>query len=341
MSTPTDFRANSPSLPPEVLSSDAATTVAPPAAMPQRTSRWMIGSYHVDWYYATSIVVMHLLALLALVPWLFSWTGVVLLVAGIYFYGGVGINMCYHRLLTHRSFKCPEWVERFMVIVAACCLEDSPARWVATHRLHHNESDRPDDPHSPVGKFFWGHMGWLLVRNPSVQSIAGYERYAKDILLKPFYMKLERRLLWVWIYLAHAMLYYAVGFAIGWAIWQSPWAGFQFGLSWLVWGVILRTIAVWHISWSVNSLSHCFGYRSYETGEESRNNWLVAFLTSGEGWHNNHHADPASASNQHRWWEIDLIYLGIKGLELVGLASDVVPPKHVRRGNSQATQTDA
>jgi stearoyl-CoA desaturase (delta-9 desaturase) len=95
--------------------------------------------------------------------------------------------------------------------------------------------------------------------------------------------------------------------------------------------VFLRTVCVWHISWTVNSLSHLFGYRSYQTRENSRNNWLVAILTSGEGWHNNHHADPASASNSHRWWEIDLMFLIIRGMEALGLATEVVRPRHVRQ----------
>jgi stearoyl-CoA desaturase (delta-9 desaturase) len=107
--------------------------------------------------------------------------------------------------------------------------------------------------------------------------------------------------------------------------------GVQFGLSLLVWGVILRTVCVWHISWTVNSLSHLFGYSNYETGDNSRNNWLVAFLTSGEGWHNNHHHDPASASNAHRWWELDGMWLIIRSLEMVGLATEVVRPRHWRR----------
>ena len=107
----------------------------------------------------------------------------------------------------------------------------------------------------------------------------------------------------------------------------------QFGLSLLVWGVILRTVYVWHITWAVNSLSHLFGYRSYETGEESRNNWFVAFITGGEGWHNNHHHDPVSASVQHRWWEIDLNYYVIKLLEWCGLATRVVRPAHQRRAD--------
>ncbi|TWT99405.1 Fatty acid desaturase [Botrimarina colliarenosi] len=285
----------------------------------------------VNWRYATPIVAIHLLALLVITPWLFSWWGVIAFVAGVYFYGAVGINLCYHRLLTHRSFAVPAWLERAFVVVAVCCLEDSPASWVAAHRLHHSDADHRDDPHSPLAGAFWGHLGWLLMANPKVRSLSVFERYARDVLRTPFYLRLQRGELPLLIYAAHALLYAVVGFVAGFAMTGEPAAGVQLGASLLVWGVFLRTVVVWHISWSVNSLSHLFGYRNYETDENSRNNWLVAMLSSGEGWHNNHHAEPASASNWHRWWEFDLMYLIILGMERVGLARDVIRPRAFRK----------
>ncbi len=285
----------------------------------------------IVWRYAVPIVTLHLLALAVCLPWLFSWTGVALWVVGTYLYGGLGINIAYHRLLTHRSFKCPLWLERFFVVVALCCLEDAPGSWVATHRLHHNDTDVPLDPHSPLVSFFWSHMGWLMVENREVRCVSAYERFARDVLRDPFYLRLERSLLPIWIYLAHALLYFLAGLTAGWLAAGSWSAGVQFGLSVVAWGVVLRTVCVWHISWSVNSLTHLYGYRNYETGENSRNNWLVALLASGEGWHNNHHVDPASASNSHRWWEIDLMYVFICGLEFLGLATEVIRPRHLRK----------
>jgi fatty-acid desaturase len=284
----------------------------------------------VVWHYAIPIALIHVLALAACIPWLFDWVSVAVFVAGVYFFGGVGINLCYHRLLTHRAFKCPQWLERFFVIVALCCMEDSPGRWVATHRLHHKVSDEQEDPHSPLVNFLWSHMGWLMIENRGLHNVASYEKYARDILKQPWYFKLERRLLPIWIYLTHAALFTLAGAAWGW------WRGgadeaIRLGLSVFVWGVLLRTVAVWHITWSVNSLSHLFGYQTYKTGEASRNNWFVAFISSGEGWHNNHHAQPASASNRHRWWEIDGIWLIVWGLEKIGLAWDVVRPRKSKR----------
>src|SRR5699024_4997383 len=112
--------------------------------------------------------VMHALALLAIWPWLFSWAGLAAFVCGVFFFGQ-GINLCYHRLLTHRSFKTHKWVEYALVIIALCCMEDTPARWAATHRYHHNHSDQQDDPHTPLVAFLWAHIGWLIIENPGMR----------------------------------------------------------------------------------------------------------------------------------------------------------------------------
>ncbi len=284
----------------------------------------------VLWRYALPIVVIHLLSLGVFLPWLFSWTGVALLVVGIYFYGGLGVNIAYHRLLTHRSFRCAPWFEHFLVVVGICCLEDSPGSWVATHRMHHQDADQQADPHSPLVSFIWGHFGWLMRENAGVRCFSAYDRYARDVLRDPFYMRLQRTMLGPGIYLAHAALYFLSGMLAALLMHGSFDSAVQFGLSLLFWGVFMRTVCVWHITWSVNSLSHMGGYRNYETGENSRNNWLVAFLTSGEGWHNNHHHDPASASNQHRWWELDPMYYTILAFERIGLARDVIRPRMKR-----------
>jgi fatty-acid desaturase len=285
------------------------------------------------WRYIIPITTVHLLALAAFVPWLFSWSGLVLCLVGTHVFGS-GINIGYHRLLTHRSFKCTQAVERFFVFLALCCLEDAPGTWVATHRLHHKDSDEQPDPHSPLVNFWWSHVGWLFVVNHDINNATTYDRVARDILKDPFYMWLQRSLGSVLIYTLHAMAFLITGFCIGWW-WQGALlGGVQLAASWLVWAVIVRTVLVWHITWSVNSLSHEFGYRSFETREESRNNWLVAAIAAGEGWHNNHHNDPTAASNWNRWWEVDLSYLTIKALEKCGLVWDVIP----RRRSVQDSQ---
>lgn len=288
---------------------------------------------HVRWDYLVPILTMHLLALLVMVPWLFSWTGLIAFVLGVNVFGQLGVPIGYHRLLTHRSFRVPKWLERSFVTMALCCGQNTPARWVTWHRMHHQHSDCIDDPHSPLVAFFWSHVGWLLFEQGGTHSAASYYKYARDVLEDPFYMHLEkRRSTSIFIYLAHALVFFLAGLAVGALESGEPSVGLQFGLSLLVWGVILRTVYVWHITWAVNSLGHLFGYRNFDTNDESRNNWFVAIITGGEGWHNNHHGDPSSASVQHRWWECDLNFYIIKGLEWLGLASDVVSPRQRRAG---------
>ncbi len=283
------------------------------------------GERRVKWRYAVPVGTYHLLALLAFAPWFFSATGVTIAVVGVYVFGAVGMNLCYHRLLTHRSFSCPLWLEHTLAIIAVCCLEDTPARWVATHRLHHHRSDDRADPHSPLVNLFWSHMGWLFLENADFGRNVAYDRYARDIFRDSFYRWIERFVLG--IVLAQSAVYFAAGFLIELAVGGSTGEAVQLGASVWLWGVVVRTVLVWHITWSVNSFSHVFGYRNYETNDNSRNNVWVAILTNGEGWHNNHHAEPNSASNQRCWWEIDLTYLILRLLVLLGLAWDVQLPQ--------------
>ncbi|MFO0904415.1 MAG: fatty acid desaturase [Pirellulales bacterium] len=279
---------------------------------------------------------MHLLALFAFLPYCFSWTGVVVGIAGHFVFGLLGMTLGYHRLLTHRGFTCPKWFEHLLALLGVCCLQDSPARWVAVHRKHHQHSDEQPDPHSPHVTFFWGHMGWLMVRNIEFETTAFYERYAKDLMSERFYRRLEMRGMWAAVYFVHALLHFAAGWLAGRWLWGTPEAALQFGVSMLVWGVFVRTIFVWHVTWFVNSLTHLFGYRNYKTTDDSRNNWLVALLSHGEGWHNNHHAEPRAASHGHRAWEVDMTWWAVRFFEMLGLAKNVVRPKVWRPTKSSA-----
>ena len=268
----------------------------------------------------------HAIALLALLPWLFSWTGVVLALAGCYVFGTLGINLCYHRLLAHRGLTCPKWLEHGLALLGVCCLQDTPARWVAVHRRHHEHADERADPHSPLAGFFWGHMGWLLVVNKDLMRLGIYDRYAKDILLDRFYVKLERNGWWIRVIVLSGFVFYFAGFFVELLGGGSLLQAVQFGSSVLIWGVFVRTVLVWHITWSVNSVTHLWGYRSYATDEESRNNFFVGILSNGEGWHNNHHADSRAARHGRRWWEFDVTYLTIRLLAAAGLARNIVTP---------------
>lgn len=288
------------------------------------------------WIYASPIIAIHLLALLAFVPYFFTWTGVIVMLVSIEIYG-LGISLGYHRLLAHKSLKVPKWLEHGFAMFAACSLQDTPAKWVANHRMHHMHADEREDPHSPLVTFIWSHFEWLLKYNAATRSITNLQRYARDILEDPFYMRMERTQIWPLIYVLHGIAYFVVGYGV--AYWNSAdrAAAFQFGSSLFVWGVLVRTVVNWHVTWSVNSLTHLFGYRNYDTTDNSRNNWLVGLLAVGEGWHNNHHADPASASAWHRWWEVDVTYVVIRMLQAVGLAWDVIEPRHKRIAGRDAS----
>jgi len=285
----------------------------------------------LDWGYLVNISVIHLLSVPIVLPWFFSWTGLFLFVIGLPLYGLFGITLCYHRLLTHQGLTLPKWLERSFAILGVCCLQDTPARWVAVHRLHHRHSDCQSDPHSPLVSFFWSHVGWVLVKNRDHSRISFFEQYARDILRDPLYFALERNLAWFWVYWLHAVFYFVAGAIAGRAMEGTWWGGLQFGASVLVWGVFFRTVFVWHATWAVNSVTHVIGYRNYETSDDSRNFWMVALIAYGEGWHNNHHADQRAAAHGHRWWELDMTYHVIQALEALGLAKNVVRPRAWRK----------
>ena len=285
---------------------------------------------------AIPIIAVHVLALASLLPVFWSWTNLWVLLVGTLIFGQ-GINLGYHRILSHKSLSVPKWLERFYVLLALCSLEESPGKWVSTHRRHHRHSDSDKDPHSPNQNLAWSHMGWLLKSRNGKQEFCHDESFSSDVMKDPFYRALEKYpLLPGLIFLIHAALFFAASWLACFLLGaESPlWNA----LGILAWGVFLRTVVVWHITWSVNSLGHWFGYQNYETGEGSRNNWLVAIVSSGEGWHNNHHHDSASASNQHRWWEIDLTWYHIRLLEMVGLAKNVIRPRCFRQDSVGSKQ---
>ena len=151
------------------------------------------------WEYLAVLTAVHLIALLAFIPYLFTWSGLVIAIAGHFVFGMFGITIGYHRLLTHRGFSCPKWMEHSLAILGMCNLQDSPARWVAIHRMHHQHSDKQPDPHSPLVNFLWGHMGWVVVRNRDLDRTIHYERYVRDLLRDPFYLRLERKGGWFFV----------------------------------------------------------------------------------------------------------------------------------------------
>ncbi len=213
------------------------------------------------------MLAIHLLALLAFIPWLFSWTGAILAFVGLYVFGTLGISICFHRLLTHRGMVFPKPLEHAFAILGICSMQDTPARWVAMHRRHHEHSDEQPDPHSPLVNFFWAHMGWLMFKNRDLTRLGLTNRYAKDVLRDRFYVIVERKGPWLSIVAASWLIFFAGGFIAELLLGGTAMQALQFGLSLLVWGVFVRTVLVWHNTWSVNSVTHVWGYRNYETDE--------------------------------------------------------------------------
>ena len=205
------------------------------------------------WPYTVTVAVYHLVALLAVLPWFFSWTGLILATIGVFVFGSLGINLGYHRLLTHRGFACPKWLEHTFAVLGVCSMQDTPARWVAVHRRHHQFSDQQDDPHSPLVHGLWGHVGWMLIENRDLARLGIYDRYAKDILRDPFYRRMEKSFLYPTIVLASWAIFFATGLAIALLSGADLQGALQLGTSVLLWAVFVRTVAVWHITWLVNS----------------------------------------------------------------------------------------
>lgn len=269
----------------------------------------------------------HLLATLAFFPWFFSWTGLLIAGLGMFVFGVLGVNVGFHRLLTHRSFSCPLWLEHAFAVLGTCSLQFSPAFWVAVHRRHHHYADDEEmDPHSPLRSFFWSHFGWLLVRPADMKPAVMIDRYSRDLMRDPLYVALERRKNWIKLTLASWLFFFSVGFVAVIVGGGNQAEAFQFGASLFVWGGPLRIVIVWHSTWSVNSVTHLWGYRNYETNDNSRNNAFIGLIAAGEGWHNNHHADPGSARHGHKWWEFDLTWQIIRLLMVLGLATKVAVP---------------
>jgi fatty-acid desaturase len=215
-----------------------------------------------------------------------------------------GIGMGYHRLLTHRSYKVPRAIEYFLSVCGTLALEGGPIAWVTTHRIHHQFSDKEGDPHSPREGKWWSHLIWMLVGDASNADAPECARYAPDLIKDPFHRWLSR---YHYVPLAiTGILLFAFG-----------------GLPFLLWGFFMRVTLAYHATWMVNSLTHFWGGRRFATHDDSRNNSLVALVTFGEGWHNNHHAHPTSARHGLAWYEIDITWMTIWLLRRAGIAKSV------------------
>lgn len=257
----------------------------------------------LNWNTIIAVAIFHVLAAVALFT--FSWENLLAAVAMWWIAGSWGIGMGYHRLLTHRGFTAPKWLEYFLSVCGSLALQSGPLTWVTTHRLHHAFTETERDPHSPRhGGTYWAHMGWIFRGTAQNQSWATMERYCPDITKDKFQVALNK-------------YYYVPVIAAGIALLAIG------GWTMLLWGIFFRTVVGWHATWLVNSATHLWGTRRFDTRDDSRNNALIAAVTFGEGWHNNHHAIPRSAKHGLAWYEVDVNWIQIRFLEMVGVVKNV------------------
>jgi fatty-acid desaturase len=269
----------------------------------------------IDWSIAAPLLLAHVIALAA--PFTVTWSGLVLMLA-LYVASGLGVTAGAHRLLTHASFQASPLFRRLLAILFLIAAQGSLLRWVRDHHIHHRYSDAAGDPHSPhMGHGFWyAQLTWLWKTPPSrAENKQLYEQYGGGLWRDAFLRRFSTGGALVAIHVALMALVFSGG-----VLWQGAYTG----LSWLIWGVFLRIVLVLHATSLVNSATHLWGYRTYATREESRNNWWVAILSLGEGWHNNHHNRPGTANQGfHRWWEFDFTFCFLVVAGWLGLASNL------------------
>lgn len=260
------------------------------------------GEDEVNWVTAIFMGLFHVGAIAAL--FFFAWKPFLVSLVLWWIATSLGIGVCYHRLLTHRGYKTHRWIEYVLTVFATLALEGGPIFWVATHRIHHKYSDRDGDPHSPIDGKWWSHMGWILMGKSMHHDTRTLAHYVPDLAKDRFYV-------WITKYNYVPMIVLGVLlFAIG-------------GFPYVLWGIFFRTVIGLHGTWVVNSITHTWGSRRFPTRDLSTNNFWVALVSWGEGWHNNHHAHPTSSAHGLRWYEVDTNWYCIWLMKKLGLAWDV------------------
>jgi len=267
-------------------------------------------SERIEWLRSIPFLTVHLVAVATL---LFSplSSRLVLLAMGSYVLRVFGITAGYHRYFAHRSYRTGRTFQFLLALLGATATQKGPLWWAGYHREHHRFSDGPKDIHSPLQRgFWWSHIGWIMSNRYAVAPLDRIRDFAR-------YPEL------CWLDRFHAVppiAYASALFVFG------GWSG-------VLWGYFVSTLFLWHATFTVNSLAHVFGSRRYETGDDSRNNLLIALATMGEGWHNNHHHYQSAVSQGWFWWEIDPTYYALRVLASLGVVSGLrLPPVAVREG---------
>lgn len=259
-------------------------------------------AHGINWHTAIFMALFHVGAVAAL--FMFNWKALVVTIVLWWITASLGVGMGFHRLLTHRGYKTPRWVEYLLTVCGALAMEGGHILWVVTHRIHHAHTDGPGDPHTPRDGGWWAHIGWMLTGPAQDYEPEVIAHYAPDLAKDKFHVWVNKYYWMPLVVLAVALL------ALG-------------GWSYLMWGIFFRVTFNLHATWLVNSATHMWGKRRFATTDDSRNNWWVALLTFGEGWHNNHHANPTSARHGLAWYEIDLNWWGIRTMQFLRMAKGV------------------
>jgi stearoyl-CoA desaturase (delta-9 desaturase) len=311
----------------KLASRHPASPTAADSPMPKANSKelWAKG---LDWPVVIWICLVHAAALVA--PFYFSWQALVVCAALILMTGSLGVCMGYHRCLTHGSFQTYRPMRWLLAFLGGLSGEGSALTWVANHRKHHAHSDKEGDPHSPRDGKWWSHMFWFMPNFGQRWQRDLVAKYAPDIY-KDRMMRILHHL-FLPSHIALGVALFLVGYFGTWLGMGSVW----WGCSLVFWGLGVRMVYVLHVTWFVNSATHLWGYRRYNTSDDSKNLWWVGLLAFGEGWHNNHHAYQRVASQGHRWWEIDVTYYVIWLMEKIGLAWDVVRLRDIPKGTQPA-----
>jgi stearoyl-CoA desaturase (Delta-9 desaturase) len=269
---------------------------------------------HIDWLRTLPFIALHL-ACVAVI-----WVGVsgvaVAAAVGLYVIRMFAITGFYHRYFSHRAFRASRAVQFLFAAIGASSVQRGPLWWAAHHRNHHRHADDELDPHSPVRRgFLWSHVGWFL----TPRGFRTDWSMIRDLVRYPELRLLDRFDILMPVVLAFAL--YALGHYLSIA---QPQLGTS-ALQLVVWGFCISTVVLFHATFMINSLAHRFGTRRFGTRDDSRNNWLLALITFGEGWHNNHHRFPGAARQGLRWWEFDMTYYGLSLLSWLGLVHDLRP----------------
>jgi stearoyl-CoA desaturase (delta-9 desaturase) len=256
----------------------------------------------IHWHTLFFVAAFHILAVGAIFT--FSWQNALAAFICWWVAGSWGIGIGYHRLLTHRGLKAPRWLTRLLATFGTLAVQSGPIAWVTTHRIHHAFTDSAKDPHSPRNGTYWAHIGWIFRGTAQLQPKSAIEKYSPDLIRDPYLVFIDK------YYYMTSVVAGIILFAIG-------------GWTMVMCAIFFRTVVGWHFTWLVNSATHLWGTRRFVTRDDSRNNALIAAVTFGEGWHNNHHAYPRSARHGLAWYEFDPNWVQIRLLEKLGLFKNV------------------